>query len=286
MKSTKKYYKFIFPILMFLAHSISSAQITAVGSQIGQSQSTTYSTTVLVPEERVGNANIYLAFLLNNYVYFWSESTGFVPYSGQATVPFVRKAVSSTESFSLTGLDIRSAIGTLVYVGYGSTVESMVENGTYVQIGKLVDRPPGILSLFKTPETLFGGFGGGCGFFSNDCSDTLLSLPYSTSSMMSASVNCIGSGCASTYKVGEFKLKASGQSFTIVNLQAINNNSFLPITPFFDGLVNNQKIDDGQSVSFSLHSPFTGGQYANLTYSFTILETGETFNYTVQLKTN
>lgn len=285
MKFTKKYCKLIFPFLMFLVHSISSAQITAAGSQIGQSQSTTYSATVLVPAEKVGNVNIYSAFLLNGNIYFWSEYTGFVLYSGQSAVPFVRKSISSNESFALTGLDIRSAIGALVYVGYGSTVESMVENGTYVQVGKLVDRPPGKLSLFKTPDALFGGFGAGCGLFSNECSDTLLSLPYSTSSMVSASVSCIGSGCESNYKLGEFKLKASGQSFTVVNLKAINNSS-LAIVPFFNGLVNNQKIDDGQSISFSLHSPFTGGQYANLAYSFTILESGQTFNYTVQLKTN
>ena len=113
-------------------------------------------------------------------------------------------------------------------------------------------------------------------------SDTLLAFPYSSSSAVSASVMCIGGGCSPVYDIATFKLRASGGSFTITNLQATGS----PVTPLFDGLSNGQTIADGQTVTFKLQSPFTRGATASLTYSFTILETSQTFRYAVQLRTN
>ena len=130
------------------------------------------------------------------------------------------------------------------------------------------------VSLLSVPDSFFGG------------EDSLQPWPYSMTSSAQGSVNCIGTGCATAYDVATFKLRASGQSFTIANLTASNLTSGSPIAPLFSGLSNGQTIADGQTVTFKLQSPFTKGSTVNLKYSFTIKETGDTFNYTVQLKTN
>ncbi|MCF8167199.1 MAG: PKD domain-containing protein [Rhodoferax sp.] len=116
--------------------------------------------------------------------------------------------------------------------------------------------------------------------------ETLKTMPYSASSNASASVTCTGSLCATTYDVDSFKLKASGQNFTVTNLTATNRTVGSTVIPSFVGLTNNQIISDGSVVSFKLQSPFTNNVAVTLNYSFTVLETGKTFNYTVILKTN
>ncbi|MET3124310.1 chitinase [Oxalobacteraceae bacterium GrIS 2.11] len=117
-------------------------------------------------------------------------------------------------------------------------------------------------------------------------SPTQLSLPYTSSGSSSASVLCSGSGCATSYNVGTFELIASGQNYTITNLTAVNTTTGSTLVPFFTGLTNGQIIGSRQTVTFSLQSPFTGGNTVNLIYSFTVQETGATFSYAVQLKTN
>ena len=130
------------------------------------------------------------------------------------------------------------------------------------------------LTLVQPADTFFGG------------SDTVLPMPYTASSSASGSVTCIGSSCATVYDVATYKLSAAGQSYTITNLQAINLTTGAAITPLFSGLVNGQIIADGTTATFKLQSPFTRGATVNLKYSFTILETGNSFSYTIQLRTN
>ena len=132
------------------------------------------------------------------------------------------------------------------------------------------------LTLSSTPQST-------CLF---NCYDVVLSLPYVTTSTASGNSTCIGTFCPTAYTVAAFKLRAAGQSYTITNLQARNLTNGSAITPFFSGLTNGQTIADGQTVTFSIQSPFTGGSIVNLNYSFAVLETGATFNYTIQLQTN
>lgn len=135
----------------------------------------------------------------------------------------------------------------------------------------------GTLILSQVSRSL-SGFGGG--------SDTLLALPYATSGTAAANVTCVGSGCATVYDVATYKLSAAGRSFTITNLHAVNLSPGSPVTPSFNGLANGQNIEEGKTVTFKLQSPFTKGARVNLRYSFAVLETGETFSNTVELKTN
>jgi len=130
------------------------------------------------------------------------------------------------------------------------------------------------LTLLQPADSFFGG------------PDIVLPMPYATVSSASANVACVGSNCASVYDVATYRLSAAGQSYTISNLQAINLTNGSAITPRFSGLVNGQIIANGTTATFKLQSPFTLGATVNLKYSFTVLETGNNFSHTVQLRTN
>lgn len=137
---------------------------------------------------------------------------------------------------------------------------------------------PSALTLARTDISL------SCQIFT--CTDTALSWPYSVNGSISANSQCAGNGCPTVFTIDSFKLRAVGQSYTITNLQATNATIGSSIAPLFSGLVNGQTISAGQTVIFSLQSPFTRGSIVNLNYSFTVQETGASFSYTTQLQTN
>jgi hypothetical protein len=111
---------------------------------------------------------------------------------------------------------------------------------------------------------------------------SLASFPYTSSGAMSATV--IGIPVPTTYKLADFQLSAVGGNFTIQNLSAVDANGF--VIPVFSGLVNAQVITSGSTITFSLVSPLTKYRAANITYKFSILETGNTFSYNMMLTTN
>lgn len=130
------------------------------------------------------------------------------------------------------------------------------------------------LTLLSPPDSFFGG------------SEKVIGWPYSIAAISNGSSSCIGNGCPTDYTVATFMLRAAGKNYTIANLQAINSTAGSQLLPTFSGLSNGQIINDGQTVTFKLQTPFTGGNTVNLKYSFTIQETGNTFSYTIQLRTN
>jgi chitinase len=109
--------------------------------------------------------------------------------------------------------------------------------------------------------------------------------PYANSVSRIGSVTCADQVCAD-FSVASFQLQATGRTFTIANLAAVDLNVNTPITASIVGLTGGQVISSGQAVVFQLRSQGTGGQTVDLLYTFSILETGEVFSYQVQLKTN
>lgn len=116
--------------------------------------------------------------------------------------------------------------------------------------------------------------------------ERLLKLPYTTASAMQKTQSCVGGGCPTGVTVDQFKLVATGGSFTIEDLSAVNLTNGSTVTASFGGLSDGMAILNGQTVNFTLQSGFTRGQNVNLRYSFTIKETGAKFSYTVELRTN
>jgi len=130
------------------------------------------------------------------------------------------------------------------------------------------------IQLYSVSTGLLGG------------SETLQSLPYANVAKISSSSTCVGGGCPTDYTVDTFRPVASGSSYTISNLSAVNQTTGSTILPSFSGISSNLVITAGASVTFRLKSAFTGNSSVNLRYQFRILETGQTFSYSVQLRTN
>lgn len=114
----------------------------------------------------------------------------------------------------------------------------------------------------------------------------LLTLPYTTSAAIQKSQTCVGTGCPTTVTIDKFSFSASGGSFTIQDVTAVNLTTGSNIAVSFGNLANGTVVQSGQTVDFSLESGFTRGQSVNLRYEFTIRETGDKFSYTVELRTN
>ncbi|MGO2371177.1 MAG: PKD domain-containing protein, partial [Pseudoalteromonas prydzensis] len=101
-----------------------------------------------------------------------------------------------------------------------------------------------------------------------------ISFPYSTSGSMSVNVN--GIPAPTSYTIGKYKLLAEGDNFTITNVIAIDSTN--QVNPYFNGISDSFELAEGTEVEFELISPLTRNKTTNLTFSFEILETGETFN--------
>ena len=183
-------------------------------------------------------------------------------------VPFSPALVSATKVGTGTLRFTSGLNGTFAYTVNGIAQSKTITQQIFASQATLC--VANTLSLFSVSDGFFGG------------GDTLQSFPYSSNNTVSTTVICSGTGCATVYDVATFKLRAAGRSYTISNLQATGT----PVAPLFSGLANGQVIADGQTVTFKLQSPFTRGATVQLIYSFTILETGDTFRYQVQLRTN
>ena len=107
-------------------------------------------------------------------------------------------------------------------------------------------------------------------FFGNE----QLAWPYSSSATISVTTNDFN--CT----LGSFRLMASGGDFTIVKVSA--RSAAPAVTASFSGLTESQTVSDGSSLDFSLMSSDTGGAVST-NYSFEVLETGDTFDVSLQV---
>lgn len=104
-------------------------------------------------------------------------------------------------------------------------------------------------------------------------------LPYSINSTVNATVS--GS---SNYVIDTFRLTGVGQDYTVTGVSATDANNVASVS--FETLTEGQIVAAGTPVEFELTSSLTNGQTADITFSFTVSETGDTFTYNVLLTTN
>lgn len=95
--------------------------------------------------------------------------------------------------------------------------------------------------------------------------------------------SCAGA-CLPAVLVDTFTVMAVGSNFTIGNLVAKDSTGI--VVPSFDGLTQGQIISRGSSVAFNLQASRTYDATAQLVYQFTVVETGQTFVYNAEFKTN
>lgn len=155
----------------------------------------------------------------------------------------------------------------------GSYVLSLVVND-----GLVSSEPDNIqINVTQPKVTLYRGNGSFLG-----SSFAEVAFPYSFTSSVQASVS--GIPTPTTYKLGTYKLKAQGQKFTIININAIDATA--KVEPYFSGISNGRQLADGTEVQFDLVSPLTKGSTTKLRFSFEILKTGEVFSAVYTFKSN
>lgn len=111
--------------------------------------------------------------------------------------------------------------------------------------------------------------------------ETKVGLPYAANTTVQKS--CTGA-CAANFTVDTFKVTATGTSFTITNVTAVDASG--NVVPAIVGLVSGQVIAAGSSATFSLVSPGTNGKTSKLTYRFFVAETGQSFVYNADFTSN
>jgi hypothetical protein len=221
---------------------------------------------------RAPQSSISAAVAVDPSVLFdWAE-TNYPQYfpsqrTAQTSGPYVYRYYPETNTYLAVtnGVDVQ-----VLGPQFGPDIVTV---GTVAHYACVVS-PQACIQLFRLPDSFFGG------------SDVLLSLPFSGAASVNANSTCIGSGCPTDYEVTDFKLVASGRAYTIASLSAINLTPGSNVAPIFDGLSEGRVINAGETLLFKLRSGFTRNATVNLLYSFKIQETGQTFSYNVQLRTN
>ena len=105
-----------------------------------------------------------------------------------------------------------------------------------------------------------------------------VNLPHAASSSLSKTVTGSHSG---TERLAEYRLTAHGQDFTIETLQAAPAGDSL--APRFAGLASGQVIEAGESVTFGLDVTYVTVTNRQVSFTFTVAETGATFQSTYTL---
>ncbi|MBB5369474.1 MULTISPECIES: PKD domain-containing protein [unclassified Janthinobacterium] len=132
-----------------------------------------------------------------------------------------------------------------------------------------VTATPNLLNLYQVQDSLAGLI------------ETKVGLPYAANA--GAQQTCTGT-CTANFTVDTFKVAASGTSFMITNVTAVDSTG--RVVPAIVGLVSGQVISAGSSVNFSLVSPRTNGATARLSYKFFVAETGQSFVYNADFTSN
>lgn len=175
---------------------------------------------------------------------------------------FVSKPSASSATF------VDATVATPVFTAdvEGSYVIALVvDDGTEASIEDLV-----YVEVIQPQVTLSKQFGADANATFNQ-----VAMPYSSSATVDASV----SGSAD-FTLDTFSIVAEGQNYTITNIQVTDDSG--NVSPYFTVISDGFVLLEGQAVEFALMSPLTAGVETNLTFSFEIAETGQTFeaNYT------
>ncbi|GAA4360935.1 PKD domain-containing protein [Kangiella marina] len=144
-------------------------------------------------------------------------------------------------------------------------VALVVDDGTEASVEDIVH-----VEVIQPQVTLRKQFGADASATYNQ-----VTMPYTSSATVDASV----SGSAD-FTLDTFRILAEGQNYTITNVQVTDDSG--NVSPYFTVISDSYVLLEGEAVEFALMSPLTAGIETNLTFSFEIAETGQTFeaNYT------
>lgn len=161
------------------------------------------------------------------------------------------------------------------YPSFKPDIEGTYIFGLIVNDGRVTSKPSSVtLNVKHKPEIILS---------SSDFFSTYIhTFPFSKSTSFDISYVCTGGDCTGV-TIDQFTLEAKGREFTIVDVKATTSDTSYPV--FFTNLREGTIIRENQKLTFDLRVLQTQGKTVNLTYSFKIKETGQTFKYSATGRT-
>lgn len=95
----------------------------------------------VTPEAQfVGRGKLYFVILHGSQIYVLSETRGFIPYTGGEPAAY-RTITQATETITVQGWNTTAQAGASVFVGFGTDVMDMINNGRFKQVATLPQAP-------------------------------------------------------------------------------------------------------------------------------------------------
>jgi len=126
------------------------ADITASATASGPSSAYTLVARVTPEAQYVGRGKLYFVMLHGSQIYALSETRGFVPYTG-GEPPEYRTISQATETITVQGWNTTAQAGASIFVGFGTDVMDMINNGRFKQVATLPAAPAPTPTPTPTP---------------------------------------------------------------------------------------------------------------------------------------
>lgn len=126
------------------------ADITASATASGPSSAYTLVARVTPDAQYVGRGKLYFVMQHGSQIYALSETRGFVPYTG-GEPPEYRNISQATETITVQGWNTTAQAGASIFVGFGTDVMDMVNNGRFKLVATLPQPPAPTPTPTPTP---------------------------------------------------------------------------------------------------------------------------------------
>jgi hypothetical protein len=136
------------------------ADISASATTSGSASSYTLVARVTPDAQYLGRGKLYFVMLHGSQIYVLSETRGFLAYTGGEPVEY-RTITQATETITVQGWNTVAQAGASIFVGYGSDVMDMLNNGRFKLVATLpsgsTPEPPSIPPVETDPYAVHNG---------------------------------------------------------------------------------------------------------------------------------
>ncbi|MGV3679093.1 MAG: hypothetical protein ACO1PM_05145 [Acidovorax sp.] len=132
------------------AASSAWADITASATTSGSASAYTLVARITPDAQYLGRGKLYFVMLHGSQIYVLSETRGFIPYTGGEPEAY-RGITQATETITVQGWNTTAQAGAAIFVGFGTDVMDMINNGRFKQVATLPQAPAPTPTPTPTP---------------------------------------------------------------------------------------------------------------------------------------
>lgn len=129
------------------------ADITASATASGSSSAYTLVARITPDAQYLGRGKLYFVMLHGSQIYVLSETRGFIPYTGGEPEAY-RGITQATETITVQGWNTTAQAGAAIFVGFGTDVMDMINNGRFKQVATLPQAPAPTPAPTPTPPVV------------------------------------------------------------------------------------------------------------------------------------